>query len=38
MTDLGELDRLLAAGAARAEVVSGPKLKQMKEAMGLVLP
>jgi tryptophanyl-tRNA synthetase len=38
MTDLGELDRLLAAGAARAEAASGPKLKQMKEAMGLVLP
>ena len=38
MTDIGELDRLLAAGAARAEAVSGPKLKQMKEAMGLVLP
>ena len=38
MTDLGELDRLLAAGAGRAEAVSGPKLKQMKESMGLVLP
>jgi tryptophanyl-tRNA synthetase len=38
MTDIGELDRLLADGAARAEAVSGPKLKQMKEAMGLVLP
>ena len=38
MTDLGEMDRLLAAGAARAEAISGPKLIQMKEAMGLVLP
>jgi tryptophanyl-tRNA synthetase len=38
MTDIGELDRLLADGAARAEAVSGPKLTQMKEAMGLVLP
>ena len=38
MADIGELDRLLADGAARAEAVSGPKLKQMKDAMGLVLP
>ena len=32
------MDRLLALGAERAVAVSMPKLAQMKEVMGLVLP
>ncbi|MCO5195169.1 MAG: tryptophan--tRNA ligase [Anaerolineae bacterium] len=38
MDDSAELDRLLALGAERAAAVSMPKLAQMKEVMGLVLP
>ncbi len=38
MEDPAELDRLLARGAEQAESVSAPKLKRMKELMGLVLP
>jgi tryptophanyl-tRNA synthetase len=38
MQDPAELDRLLAIGAEQATAVAGPKLKQMKEIMGLVLP
>jgi tryptophanyl-tRNA synthetase len=38
MTDVGELDRLLAEGADRARAVSGPKLDVMKRKVGLVLP
>ncbi len=33
-----ELDRILAIGAEQAAAVSQPKLRQMKEIMGLVLP
>ena len=38
MTDVGELDRLLAEGADRAREVSEPKLDMMKRKVGLVLP
>jgi tryptophanyl-tRNA synthetase len=38
MQDPAELDRLLAIGAEQATAVAAPKLKQMKEIMGLVLP
>ena len=38
MKDPAELDRLLAIGAEQATAVAAPKLKQMKEIMGLVLP
>ncbi|MGH2541479.1 MAG: tryptophan--tRNA ligase, partial [Ardenticatenaceae bacterium] len=38
MRDPVELDRLLARGARQARSVSQPKLDQMKEIMGLVLP
>lgn len=38
MQDPAELDRLLAIGAEQAAAVSEPKLKQLKEIMGLVLP
>ena len=38
MQDPAELDRLLAIGADQAAAVSEPKLKQLKEIMGLVLP
>jgi tryptophanyl-tRNA synthetase len=33
-----ELDRLLALGAEQAAAVAAPKLRAMKERMGLVLP
>ncbi|MBE2201883.1 MAG: tryptophan--tRNA ligase [Anaerolinea sp.] len=38
MADPAELDRLLALGAAQAAAVAKPKVDQMKEMMGLVLP
>ncbi|VAW29848.1 Tryptophanyl-tRNA synthetase [hydrothermal vent metagenome] len=38
MDDPAELDRILAMGAEQATAVSQPKLRQMKEIMGLVLP
>jgi tryptophanyl-tRNA synthetase len=38
MKDPAELDRLLARGAEKAREVAAPKLDQMKEIMGLVLP
>ncbi len=38
MGDVGELDSLLARGAEQAEAVSGPKLREVKERVGLVLP
>ena len=38
MQDPAELDRLLAVGAEQAAAVSTPKVDQMKEIMGLVLP
>jgi tryptophanyl-tRNA synthetase len=38
MQDPAELDRLLAVGAEQATAVSTPKVNQMKEIMGLVLP
>ena len=37
MDDVGELDRLLAAGAQIAHGVSGPKLDEVKRRVGLVL-
>lgn len=38
MQDPAELDRIMARGADQAAAVSMPKLAQMKEMMGLVLP
>jgi len=38
MADPAELDGLLARGAEQAAAVSNPKVDQMKEIMGLVLP
>ncbi|HFE67023.1 MAG TPA: tryptophan--tRNA ligase [Chloroflexi bacterium] len=38
MADPAELDSLLARGAEKAAAVSNPKVDQMKEIMGLVLP
>jgi tryptophanyl-tRNA synthetase len=38
MQDPAELDRLLAIGAEQAAAVAQPKVDQMKEMMGLVLP
>ena len=38
MADVGELDRLLGRGAERAAAVSEPKIKQIKDRIGLVLP
>jgi tryptophanyl-tRNA synthetase len=38
MQDPAELDRLLALGAEQAAAVSMPKLADMKEIMGLVMP
>ena len=38
MEDVDELDRLLARGAERAEAVSGPKLRDVKQRIGLVPP
>lgn len=38
MSDPGELDRILAVGAQQAAAVSMPKIEEMKQMMGLVLP
>ena len=38
MSDVAELDRLLARGAEQARRVSGPKLDEVKRRVGLVLP
>ncbi|MFZ1397283.1 MAG: hypothetical protein WAS33_10320, partial [Candidatus Promineifilaceae bacterium] len=38
MDDPAELDRILAIGAEQATAVAQPKLREMKEMMGLVLP
>lgn len=38
MADTAELDRLLAHGAERAQAVAQPKVDEMKQIMGLVLP
>jgi tryptophanyl-tRNA synthetase len=38
LRDPAELDRLLARGADRARAVAGPKLREMKRRMGLLLP
>ncbi len=38
MNDPAELDRLLARGAEQARAAAAPKLDQMKQMMGLVLP
>ena len=38
MADVAELDRLLAVGADHAREISEPKLIEMKERVGLVLP
>ena len=37
ISDVTELDKLLAVGSQRAESVSGPKLLEMKDKMGLLL-
>jgi len=38
MNDVAELDRLLAIGADHAASISMPKVRDMKEKMGLILP
>ena len=38
VSDVAELDRLIARGAEQAEAVSGPKLEEMKRRVGLTLP
>ena len=38
MEDVAELDRLLAVGADHAREISEPKLEEMKERVGFVLP
>mgnify|MGYP001354448820 CR=1 FL=1 len=38
MNDVPELDRLLARGAEQARKVSGPKVEEVKQRVGLVLP
>ena len=38
MNDVAELDRLLAIGADHAASISMPKVREMKEKMGLILP
>ena len=38
MADVAELDRMLARGAEQAEDISGPKLREVKDRIGLVLP
>tara|TARA_B100000678_G_C18157527_1_gene481603 strand:+ start:134 stop:1138 length:1005 start_codon:yes stop_codon:yes gene_type:complete len=37
ISDVTELDKLLAVGSQRAESISGPKLLKMKDKMGLLL-
>ena len=36
--DVAELDRLLARGAEQAATISGPKLAEVKDKMGLIVP
>ncbi len=36
--DVAELDRLLARGAEQAAAISGPKLEEVKDKMGLIVP
>jgi len=38
MNDVSELDRLLAIGAEHAASISTPKVREMKEKMGLIVP
>ena len=38
MNDVAELDRLLAIGAEHAASISMPKVREMKEKMGLIVP
>lgn len=38
MDDVAELDRLLAIGAEHAASISMPKVREMKEKMGLIVP
>lgn len=38
MSDPAELDRILGRGAEQAKAVADPKLREMKERIGLVLP
>ena len=38
VSDVAELDRLMARGAEQAVAVSGPKLEKMKRRVGLTLP
>ena len=38
MDDVTGLDRLLAQGAENARAISGPKLREMKRRVGLILP
>ena len=38
VSDVAELDRLIARGAEQAEAVSQPKLDEMKRRVGLTLP
>ena len=38
INDVAELDRLLAIGADHAASISMPKVREMKEKMGLILP
>jgi tryptophanyl-tRNA synthetase len=38
IADAAELDRILAIGAAQARAVADPKLNEIKEKIGFVLP
>jgi len=38
ISDVAELDRLLARGAEQAAAISGPKLAEVKDKMGLIVP
>ena len=38
ISDVAELDRLLARGAEQAATISGPKLAEVKDKMGLIVP
>ncbi len=38
MEDRGELDRLMAIGAERARSIAEPKVREMKEKMGFIVP
>ena len=37
MNDISELDRLLARGAEQARKVSGPKVEEVKQRIGLII-